>query len=79
MKELIRFTITQKSVDIKRCSKYLSENLNIIPSLNKVVNIMRNELILTNKNCLYRLNSIGFDKTKLLCFLFSIIFYILFK
>ena len=44
----------------------MSENLSIIPPLNKIVNIMRDELKLTYKRCLSQPNSIDLDRIKLL-------------
>ena len=73
--EIVRFYNKTKTPFIsKDVQKHLSENLNNVPPLNKIVNIMRNDLKLTYKRCLSRPNSIDLERIKLLRFLFSVNF-----
>ena len=58
----------------KDVQKNLSENLNNLTPLNKIVNIMKNDIKLTYKRCLSRPNSINLKRIKLLRFLFSVNF-----
>ena len=73
--EIVRFyNKTKTPFTSKDVQKHLSENLNNVPPLNKIVNIMRNDLKLTYKKCLSRPNSIDLERIKLLRFLFSVNF-----